>query len=380
MIEYIPSYIPTNVIIYGVGGTGSRLVPLVAQFLKTCSWVVNPVIYLVDFDRVEEKNLLRQNFIRRDVDKFKSEVLAERYSKAYDIPILPITEKVTLRNLTTIFPIVHDQSSLGAYVNSLHILCVDSPEARREIISTIAEGYVRTNSYPFITSRRDPATQQLLVLDSGNENDFGQVVISDIQTLSTGTKPNSDLMCLQAMPKNYPLQMKLKKIPLNISYYSDMVSETTLSCADLDQTMAINCLMANTLFSVIQNIYYCKPIPYHRLNVSLTHGTTPEYITPEHLFDMRYPEHNRNPSQEAIEKYKNLKWATNLYNRMEVTTLTAIFPDFFTTKTQNEFLEYTRMLENLTKPKENLGDLGDQPKPVKKRTKKEVAVEPELVA
>jgi hypothetical protein len=68
-----------------------------------------------------------------------------------------------------------------------------------------------------------------------------------------------------------------------VDYYESMTAETTLSCADLDQTMAINTMMAVTMFGVIQNFYYAKPISFYRVNVSLSHGSTPEYINTNYL-------------------------------------------------------------------------------------------------
>ena len=44
-------------------------------------------IVLVDHDRVEPHNLLRQNFYPEDVGRFKSQALADRLAKAYRRPI-----------------------------------------------------------------------------------------------------------------------------------------------------------------------------------------------------------------------------------------------------------------------------------------------------
>ncbi len=42
MYFFRPNFIPRRIVVFGCGGTGSRLVPLLAQFIKTCSWVQNP--------------------------------------------------------------------------------------------------------------------------------------------------------------------------------------------------------------------------------------------------------------------------------------------------------------------------------------------------
>ena len=44
-------------------------------------------IVLVDHDRVEPHNLLRQNFYPEDVGRFKSQALANRLARAYRRPV-----------------------------------------------------------------------------------------------------------------------------------------------------------------------------------------------------------------------------------------------------------------------------------------------------
>jgi sulfur carrier protein ThiS adenylyltransferase len=58
-----------KLVIVGCGGTGS----LVAEGL--CRLLINSdlTLMLVDFDRVEPHNLLRQNFFAGEVGKFKSD-------------------------------------------------------------------------------------------------------------------------------------------------------------------------------------------------------------------------------------------------------------------------------------------------------------------
>jgi PRTRC genetic system ThiF family protein len=40
-------------------------------------------IFIIDYDRVAKKNLLRQNFYPQDIGKFKAQVIAERYARIY---------------------------------------------------------------------------------------------------------------------------------------------------------------------------------------------------------------------------------------------------------------------------------------------------------
>lgn len=268
MFEYIPTFVPNKVMIIGGGGTGSRLVPLLAQFLKTCAWIQNPEITVIDDDVVEDKNLLRQNFIATDVGKHKAAVLAQRYSKAFNIPIVPVLKRVTPLSRRHSGPEEEEMQELFSRYsnNAIIVMCVDSPEARRHIMGRVAfHGYNNGGN--------------VLLMDSGNENDFGQINVSNGRLADSRYSADTLKTWGNKMPGNATLPI----IPMDLAYFEDMRAETTLSCADLDQTMAINTMMAVTMFGVIQNFVYAKPIAFHRLNVTLGHGVTPEYMNPMFL-------------------------------------------------------------------------------------------------
>lgn len=268
LTKWTPNFIPTKVFVFGCGGTGSRVVPLLAQFIKSCPWVPNPEITLIDFDNVEEKNLLRQNFIATDVDKNKALVLANRYSRAFGINIGAIIHRVRRQPNTTeeneALRRFGNLASSANQGNNLFIMCVDTPEARREIIDVILSVVGRTPSN--------------LVIDAGNENDFGQVLFHHTFSLATSHKLSDP-----DFSDPWPVTCDLSAIPLDHQYYDTMVATNTPSCAELDQTMAINCLMAVNILGIVQNIYYVKPMTYNRLNISLQHGAQPEYLSVEYL-------------------------------------------------------------------------------------------------
>ena len=69
--------------VVGCGGTGG----FVAEGLCRLFQGREATIALVDHDRVEPHNLLRQNFYAEDVGKFKSQALADRLARAYGRPI-----------------------------------------------------------------------------------------------------------------------------------------------------------------------------------------------------------------------------------------------------------------------------------------------------
>ena len=72
-----------SIYVVGCGGTGS----MVADGLCRLLIGHNAMITLVDHDRVEPHNLIRQNFFPGDVGKFKSQALAERLSRLYGRPV-----------------------------------------------------------------------------------------------------------------------------------------------------------------------------------------------------------------------------------------------------------------------------------------------------
>ncbi len=114
----------SSIIVVGCGGTGS----FVAEGL--CRLLIDrkiPII-LIDYDRVEPHNLLRQNFYEGDVDKFKSQALAERLSRQFN-----------RRIGYSVYPYMPDlmreeYGRLGIpAVQGLIIGCVDNADARRTI-------------------------------------------------------------------------------------------------------------------------------------------------------------------------------------------------------------------------------------------------------
>ena len=145
-----------RILVVGCGGTGS----FVAEGL--CRLLINsdiPLI-LVDPDRVEPHNLVRQQFFSGDVGKFKSQALAERLSRQYGRTIG-----------YSVYPFMPDliHKSLGGGLHTLAaqgliIGCVDNADARRSIAGTLDYG----NWW----------------LDAGNGYSSGQVLIGNTNKMS----------------------------------------------------------------------------------------------------------------------------------------------------------------------------------------------------
>lgn len=282
--QFVTGTIPHDIFVIGAGGTGSRLIPMLAQFIRSITmgvaangWLNNPRIHIIDGDIVEEKNMLRQNFIAPDVGKNKAEVLANRYARAFGVNItaLPKMLEVTSANGLTTSP------ELEAYLDSLItataretgvlsapvvIMCVDSVAARRKILAA------------FLNSSRIQHNREnaIFFIDAGNEDTFGQVTFYN-STLQTAEYPK-ELSHLKTglkmrLPKMFSEMFTTAQIPFPYLYYKDMVPGTsTRSCADLDQTLAINSMMATTIIMIMQNFYYRRPMDFNTVSMSMDGG------------------------------------------------------------------------------------------------------------
>jgi len=144
--------VSSRILVVGCGGTGS----FVAEGL--CRLLINtdvPLI-LIDHDRVEPHNLIRQQFFSGDVGKFKSQALAERLSRQYGRPIAYSVYPYTYDLL------YEDWGGSGFHTRAAQgiiIGCVDNVAARR----SIAEKWGYGNWW----------------IDAGNGYSSGQVLIGN---------------------------------------------------------------------------------------------------------------------------------------------------------------------------------------------------------
>ena len=72
---------PVKIVMLGAGGTGGHIAPHLYRLLYALD---RPVRFIIcDGDIVEQKNLVRQNFIPADLGENKAKVLAERYATVF---------------------------------------------------------------------------------------------------------------------------------------------------------------------------------------------------------------------------------------------------------------------------------------------------------
>jgi PRTRC genetic system ThiF family protein len=142
-----------KLVIVGCGGTGS----LVAEGL--CRLLLNSdlTLMLVDFDRVEAHNLLRQNFFAGEVGKFKSQALAERLSRQYG-------RKIGYSVMPYERDMFDEPMGAGMYHKAMSLIiigCVDTAEARESIADSMNANW---NNW---------------WLDAGNGHHSGQVLLGN---------------------------------------------------------------------------------------------------------------------------------------------------------------------------------------------------------
>jgi molybdopterin/thiamine biosynthesis adenylyltransferase len=109
--------------VVGVGALGSNLVPLIRN--------IEPRIRVVDFDRVERKNVLSQFHSVKSPGKRKATALAQLMKFTWSTVIEPNTNKVTSDNVREI---------LGGA--SLVVDCLDNGAGRRVVQDFVREAVI----------------------------------------------------------------------------------------------------------------------------------------------------------------------------------------------------------------------------------------------
>ncbi|HVC34643.1 MAG TPA: ThiF family adenylyltransferase [Chloroflexota bacterium] len=150
-----------TIVVVGCGGTGGFLAESIGRLLIGRS----AQLCLVDPDRVEPHNLVRQAFAKDDLNRFKAQVLAERLSRRFGREIGYAVQPYDRE--------VHAQA-FGNSRSRLDLLCgcVDNAAARRALTATLDEpigGY----GYPL-------PRPGIWYLDVGNGRNSGQILLGNV--------------------------------------------------------------------------------------------------------------------------------------------------------------------------------------------------------
>lgn len=147
-------------IIIGAGGTGGYLIPNLGRMIGIQNEAGSKhSVTIVDADKIENKNLLRQNFSPNDVGKNKAEVMAGRYGRAFGQTFYYLSEYI--ESAEQVLKIMQSEDKVPVIID-----CVDNNKTR----FIIKEGI---NLY-----HNSGSEKNTISLSSGNEKYSGQVVFS----------------------------------------------------------------------------------------------------------------------------------------------------------------------------------------------------------
>ena len=265
----------TQIVVVGCGGTGSRLIPLIAQHISNHNVEVTRPnnkqylkgkmeLILVDMDWVEFKNLKRQNFFAFDVGKNKASCLAERFSALYGIDIEVYTD---------IFENCRSSISSQSKGNTIIFDCTDNKLARESI---------------------EKFNQYATIISCGNEDTFGQIFVG---TVWAGGKKTYQLMkslkSIRQLITN-PLAMCRKDadgslwndisyLPTFLQTFKAFKDTEAPSCTDIDlpdeQSMPINALVAQLAYNAFYTLISGQGLSYNLVKCSVDNQYHTEFIS-----------------------------------------------------------------------------------------------------
>jgi len=259
-----------HIFVVGCGGNGGYTVPQVARYIRSFAEkqeIANAVrankkkfqieLTLIDGDSVEQKNLIRQNFITPDVGKNKARVMAERYGRVFGLEV-GIVEKYLNADLA--------ENLIRKTKGSVIILgCVDNNATRKIIHEAIikpCEQVMYQNS--------------LFWIDVANEMFDGQVIIghrhkNHVQKLGYGPNAKAKMhdagwwenMLTKIEKSQNGLGLARRGIDFPMPTFVDLFPEILdekpdfdpddPSCAEnaaeVEQAMATNIMSSSQLFS-----------------------------------------------------------------------------------------------------------------------------------
>ena len=284
----------TSIVINGCGGTGGWFLPKLVKILndaKAKGKLADVLdIYLIDGDKVSRKNLIRQNFIERDIDKNKAEVMCNRYSGLLSrgINMCYIDKYVTSKSiLETYNPLIAgkfvDVQSLpymgtnrGANRNTVLILNFVDNAVSRKVIHQSAINIGNTGGMT-----------DAVVIDAGNNSYNGQVIVSSYP---------------HVLPSNYYINSP------DELYDNEAVKLENCADADLAANNPEQLFNANDFSAAVTGNLINTLFAENRIHYGQTGFTTGSNLTITQIY----------PLMSCISHGKNLLYALATVNKMRV--------------------------------------------------------------
>lgn len=162
---------PVRILVIGTGGTGGYVVPSLYRLVWSLDQPRPVEIILADGDNVEERNLVRQNFVEDDVGRNKAEVLAYRYAGAFGIRAVYIPGYI--EDDDRLFSMFSDR---------------DVPEAINIIIGAVDNNCSRQMCHRVFNRLRN-----IIYINSGNGEYTGQMVYGIRKKGRTRLRPVAEI-------------------------------------------------------------------------------------------------------------------------------------------------------------------------------------------
>lgn len=160
---------PVKIVVLGAGGTGGYVIPHLYRLGYASEHPTR--IIVCDGDVVEQKNLIRQNFVEQDIGRNKAQALAARYAAAFGIECEYRPE------------FIETQGELDA------LTAPDRLPYPMEPQRVILLGCVDNNKSRQLCHRVFEQKRDLIYIDAGNGEHTGQVVCGVRQHGRTLYKP-----------------------------------------------------------------------------------------------------------------------------------------------------------------------------------------------
>lgn len=259
-----PAKTPDTIVLIGCGGTGSHVLPNILQYLKSRELTSNfskmPKIILIDGDKVEEKNLVRQRFTSRDIGMNKADALARRYSGVFGCKIISSSGYIS-----------HSKELLALLEESTYTLfigAVDNHRARLIIWDT-CEAFAKKGN-------------QAVWIDGGNETHHGQVILGS-WNLETDSKQAWTNASIGASISSIDLPHFFNFFPEEILLVGGTPTTPENQCAinvaENPQTIHANATSAQAISNLVTQVFEKSIRTYFISFDSLTGNTKAEILT-----------------------------------------------------------------------------------------------------
>lgn len=243
----------------GTGGTGGFLVQHIAQLLSTSK--TRAAYVIADPDVIEEKNLGNQLFLPNEVGLKKADVLARRYSAAYDLDIGSYNEKYieSTQDMRSLFSVEYLETGERSY-NTLYLPI---------IIGTVDNNFTRKVIHDLFKQ-----LNTCIYIDAGNEN---ATVPKDWQQRPKEQWTEEELAAFQnsgwsgqvvtGVNLNLFKQAPVAEVFPDILNDQDEIRPSELSCTELTasepQRLIVNKFAALAVLNVLTQLIEEKTISSH---------------------------------------------------------------------------------------------------------------------